>query len=257
MRSVVVTAITCALVVPPLRCAPQPSALQSATTKIPLCASAPDDASNYPDHMIRPRYPKDALRNGVSGTVELRAVIEPDGKLKDLTVLSGEPEFSKSAIDAIRKWRFHPRVQHGQPVETSFKIHARFNPLLREANSDVELESPRTELNAAASPTTLLDLGPDVHHLSEPGIIAPKQIYSPEPEFSEESRKEKQHGIVGIGLVVGIDGLPRDLRILCSSIPGSNENAVNAVKQWKFTPAKKDGKAVPAAIEIDVSFYRY
>jgi TonB family protein len=236
----------------------QPGALsQNALTTIPLCASQPDDSSNYPHKMIRPKYPKDALRKGDSGTVELRAVITPYGKMKDLNVLSGKPEFSESAIDAVRKWRFHPKVQHGLPVETTFKIHVRFNPLLREANSDVELESPRTELSAAAPGITQLDFGPGVHHLSEPGVVAPEEIYAPEPEFSEESRKEKQHGTVGIALAVGTDGLPHDLRILCSSIPDSNEIAVNAIKKWRFVPAKKDGKPVPVAIEVDVSFYRY
>ena len=205
--------------------------------------------------MIRPKYPKDALRNGIAGKVELRAVIAPDGKSKDLAVLSGDSEFSQNAVAAIRKWRFHPEQRQGQPVETTYKIHVRFNPLLQEANSDVELESPRTEsLAAAPLAKTHQDFGAEVHQMSESGVVAPKQLYSPEPEFSEKSRREKMAGVVGIILAVGTDGLPRDLQIACSSVPENNENAVAAVKTWRFAPATKDGKPVAVAIEVDISF---
>jgi TonB family protein len=223
--------------------------------EIPPCAQSPDDPRNYPDNMVRPKYPKDALRNGTEGNVELRAVIATDSRMKDLVVLTGASDFSQSAIIAIRKWRFHPEMRQGQPVETSYKIRVRFNPKLREANSDVELESPLAE-----HPTSSFakhrpqDLGPDIHYFAEPGIIAPKQLYSPEPEFSEKARIEKQQGNVGIDLVVGADGLPGNLHIACSSAPDLNENAIAAVKQWKFAPATKDGTPVPVEILVEVSF---
>jgi TonB family protein len=220
------------------------------------CTQFPDDASHYPDNMVRPKYPKDALRNGIAGKIEMRAVIAPDGKSKDLSVLSGDSEFSQSAILAIRKWRFHPALRQGQPVETTYKIHVRFNPMLREANSDVELESPPPEPLRISSHAKSVrpDLGPEIHHMSDPGMVAPKQLYSPEPEFSEKARIERQQGNVGIDLVVGTDGLPRDPRVACSSAPDLNDNAVAAVKQWKFAPATKDGKPVPVEIVIQVSF---
>ena len=223
---------------------------------IPPCAQSPDDASYYPDNMVRPRYPKAALRSGIEGKVELRAVIAPDGKSKDLAVLSGASEFSQNAIVAIRKWRFHPEVRQGRPVETTYRIHVRFSPMLQEANSEVELESPLPESPLASSPANprRQNLGREIHRMPEPGIVAPKQLYSPEPEFSEKARIEAQQGNVDIDLVVGTDGLPRDLEIACSSSPDLNDNAISAVKQWKFAPATKDGNPVPAEILIEISF---
>jgi TonB family protein len=205
--------------------------------KIPPCAAMPDEASYYPDNMIRPKYPKDALRNGAAGTVELRAVIAPDGRTQDVSVLSGEPAFRPAAMEAVRKWRFHPQMKQGHPVQAAYKIEIRFNPQLREANSSVELESP-----------------PDVRVTSEPGVVAPKALYKPDPEFSEEARKAAHQGNVGIALVVGTDGLPRDLKITCSSVPENNENALAAVRLWKFDPATKEGKPVAVPIELEVSF---
>src|SRR5579864_3385354 len=225
----------------------------------PRCAQFPEGGTHYPDNMVRPRYPKNALRNGIEGKVELRAVIAPDGKSKNLAVLSGNSEFSQNAILAIRKWRFHPELRQGQPVETTYKVHVRFNPKLQEANSEVELESPLPEPPPIFSLAKLdrQDSGTEIHHVSEPGMIAPKQLYSPEPEFSEKASLEREQGNVDIDLVVGVDGVPGNLQITCSSAPDLNDNAIAAVKQWKFAPATKNGKPVPVEIVVEVSFRLY
>ena len=228
--------------------------------EIPLCTDTPDaPATPVPENMTRPKYPKDALRSGRSGNVELRATVAPDRRLKDLTVQNGDPELSVSAMAAVRSWHFQVVSEQGRPVETIYKVHVRFSSVLREANCDVELESPRPESTPPSlSPSVAVqNVGEGVHRISEPGMVAPKPLYQPEPEFSEASRKRKEQGNVNISLVVGTDGLPRDLKVTCSSIPDSNQNAIDAVKQWKFAPATQDGKPVAVAIVIEVSFHLY
>jgi TonB family protein len=251
MVSKIAIALVFVCTIPPLR------ADQSTQQKdIPPCALSPDDPRHYPDNMVRPKYPKDALRTGTAGEVELRAVISTDSKTQDLVILSGESEFSQNTIAAIRKWHFHPELRKGRPVETTYKIHVRFSPMLQEANSEVELESPLPEPPPISSLPKLRpeDLGLEIHRVVDPGIIAPKQLYAPEPEFSEKARIEAQQGKVGIDLVVGTDGLPRDLQIACSSAPDLNDNAIAEVRKWKFAPATKDGTPVPVEIRIEVSF---
>src|SRR5215467_16157420 len=49
-------------------------------------------------------------------------------------------------------------------------------------------------------------VGPGIFHLGESGVIAPKALYTPEPEFSEEARKAKYQGVVTLDIVVGPDG---------------------------------------------------
>lgn len=224
--------------------------------EIPPCPPPAAESDYYPENMVRPRYPKDALRNGTAGTVDLRAVIAPDGKMTGLAVVSGDRDFSQSAETAIRNWRFQ-EVRHGQPVEAIYKIHIRFDPMLQEATSDVELESPPPEAPPTLTRARRQNLAPDVHHMSEPGMIAPKAIYSPEPEFSETARKAAWQGNVDIDLVVGPDGLPRDLQLVRSAEASLSDNALAAVKQWKFAPGTKDGKPVATEIQVEVSFKLY
>jgi protein TonB len=89
------------------------------------------------------------------------------------------------------------------------------------------------------------------------GVSAPKAIYSPDPEYSEEARKVKHMGVVVLWLVVGPDGKPRDMRVLRTLGLGLDEKAMEAVKNWRFEPALKDGKPVAVQITVEVTFHLY
>jgi periplasmic protein TonB len=89
------------------------------------------------------------------------------------------------------------------------------------------------------------------------GVSAPKEIFAPEPEYSEEARKVKQMGVVVLRLVVGPDGNPRDIQVVRSLGLGLDEKAIEAVKKWRFEPARKDNKPVAVSVNIEVNFHLY
>ena len=89
------------------------------------------------------------------------------------------------------------------------------------------------------------------------GVTAPRVIYSPEPEFSEEARKIKLQGVVVLGIVVGADGRPRNLRVERSLGFGLDEKALEAVHTWRFEPGTKDGHPVSVLMNIEVHFNLY
>jgi protein TonB len=89
------------------------------------------------------------------------------------------------------------------------------------------------------------------------GVSPPVPIFQPEPEFSEEARKAKYQGVCTLGLVVGTDGRPTNIRVLSSLGMGLDEKAIEAVKNWKFEPGKKDGHAVATEIAVEVEFHLY
>src|SRR3954452_1083554 len=82
------------------------------------------------------------------------------------------------------------------------------------------------------------------------GATPPRAIYSPEPEFSEEARKAKYQGVCTLGVVVDSEGRPTNIRVLSSLGMGLDEKAIQAVKTWRFEPARKDGHAVRFEIAV-------
>jgi TonB family protein len=89
------------------------------------------------------------------------------------------------------------------------------------------------------------------------GVSAPKALYAPDPEYSEEARKAKYQGVCVLKLVVGPDGHPRDISVSRSLGLGLDEKAMEAVRNWKFEPALKDGIPVAVAINVEVQFRLY
>jgi TonB family protein len=89
------------------------------------------------------------------------------------------------------------------------------------------------------------------------GVSAPKALYAPDPEYSEEARKAKYQGTVVLWLVVDATGRPQQIRVQRALGMGLDEKAVEAVKLWKFDPARKDGQAVPVMINVEVNFRLY
>ena len=76
-------------------------------------------------------------------------------------------------------------------------------------------------------------------------VSAPVVLFQPEPEFSEEARKAKVAGNVLVYLQVDQQGHPQHVRVVRGIGLGLDEKAVEAVRQYKFKPAMKDGHPVP------------
>jgi len=73
-------------------------------------------------HRVEPVYPPLARQLHREGCVELRAVIATDGTIQSLEVISGDPLLIRSALDAVRDWRYHPTILNGQPIEVETHI---------------------------------------------------------------------------------------------------------------------------------------
>src|SRR5437016_1040413 len=89
------------------------------------------------------------------------------------------------------------------------------------------------------------------------GISAPRALYAPDPEYSEEARKAKYQGTVVLWVIVGADGRPHEVRIQRSVGMGLDEKATQAVRLWRFEPARRDGEPVAVQINVEVNFRLY
>ncbi|HEX4757434.1 MAG TPA: M56 family metallopeptidase [Terracidiphilus sp.] len=64
-------------------------------------------------------------------------------------------------------------------------------------------------------------------------------------------------GICLVGIVVDASGMPRDAHVARSLRPDFDANAINAVQQYRFLPAKRLGKPVAVSVNVEVNFKRY
>lgn len=78
-------------------------------------------------HRVEPVYPTLPRQLGRGGRVELRAVVATDGTIQSLQVVSGDPLFYQSALEAVRQWRYRPTVLNGEPVEIDTFITVIYN----------------------------------------------------------------------------------------------------------------------------------
>jgi len=86
------------------------------------------------------------------------------------------------------------------------------------------------------------------------GVTPPRLKFSPEPQYSKEAREANYQGTCVLWLIVGADGNPHDIKVTGALGKGLDEKAIEAVKKWKFEPARKDGQPVAAEIKVKINF---
>jgi protein TonB len=77
-------------------------------------------------NQTRPVYPALARQARIQGNVVLHAIIDKDGKVAQLEVISGHPLLVQSALDAVKQWRYKPTLLNGDPVEVDTTITVTF-----------------------------------------------------------------------------------------------------------------------------------
>ena len=89
-----------------------------------------DSAAPVPIIRPAPRYPPEALRRNVGGSVRVLATVAPDGSVErmELAEGSGNRDLDRAAMEAVRRWRFQPATRNGQPVTATVIVPLEFNP---------------------------------------------------------------------------------------------------------------------------------
>ncbi len=86
------------------------------------------------------------------------------------------------------------------------------------------------------------------------GVSPPRLVSKVEPVFSSEARAAKLDGMVALWVVIGPDGVPGDVRVIRPLGLGLDEQAVLAVRQWRFEPGTRDGQPVSVAATVEMNF---
>jgi|HubBroStandDraft_6_1064221.scaffolds.fasta_scaffold55693_2 TonB family protein len=232
-------------------------------------AAAMAQAQNAPDTdastSLRPRPP-------------LAAVRLPE-ILSDSMGVDFAPYFHQSVLPTLRRnWHSMVRQKNLAP-STAWKIVAEFTILkdgtldglkLAESSGDPDADEAALDAIKSSAPFAALpaefkgeSLALRCHldvffpNTAPNGVTPPHLIHNVTPEFSDEARRKKIQGIVTLTMIVGTDGQPTDIQVVSPLGHGLDQKAAEAVKQWRFQPAMKDGNPVAQKITADVSFHLY
>jgi len=87
-----------------------------------------------------------------------------------------------------------------------------------------------------------------------PKTTPPKVLYKVEPQYTEDAKTAKVSGSVLLSLLVDENGNAQEIQVARSLDEGLDQKAIEAVRQWRFSPATENGKPVPFAVKIEVNF---
>jgi TonB family protein len=148
-------------------------------------------------------------------------------------------------------WKTSTDEIHGVPIGYFVFIDGMFRwdsliafpkiALLKIASDSKPREEKESPLSGPA-----LKVGGDV----SPPIL----VYTTTAEYSDEARKAHVQGEVLLSIIVDIDGRPKSIAVIRPLGHGLDEEAIRAVRQWRFKPSQKNGQPVPVQMNIQVNF---
>ena len=229
--------------------ADQPAAKQSASSSETATAGSAQSAPNVgpltkdmtepvPIYKPEPPYVEGARAQGVEGTITMMIVIGKDGSVHDVQLKKGiDSWLDESAVQTVRTWKFKPATLDGRPVPVRVLVEISFSLFGRG--------------NAVYVPSR------DVKHRFDDlkGVVPPKLIYSPDPEYTDKARRAKLEGTVT--LIVDVDEKGRVCNVKEAGPKlgmGLDKKALKAVRKWKFQPATREGKPVGVSGTLKVKF---
>jgi protein TonB len=95
----------------------------------------------------------------------------------------------------------------------------------------------------------------EVVEKEEPPKFGVAYLNNPRPEYPRLSQRAGEEGKVVMKVLVSVEGRPDSVEVISSSgFERLDKAAVAAVKQWRFEPARKGGKALSAYVNVPLSF---
>src|ERR1700722_293519 len=71
---------------------------------------------------VAPDYPADAKQARIQGTVVMRVIVDKEGNVANIQLISGHPILAPAAIDAVKQWKYRPYLLNGMPIEVETQV---------------------------------------------------------------------------------------------------------------------------------------
>ena len=210
------------------------------------------------------RYPPNAQRKGIEGTVIVAFVVNTDGTTTDIQILrsvgGGCDEEVIRIVQGSPKWT--PGMQRGTPVRTRMRLPLRF--ML--GGTDTSRDSTEVSLNAVPLPPTdgqdssqegaalffdVVDTPPS----PVGGFEAWSRHLSENLTYPTSARMKGIQGTVLVSFIVNTDGTIEGIELVQGIGGGCDEEAIRIIKSSpSWTPGMIKGKAVRTRMKIPIGF---
>jgi TonB family protein len=125
----------------------------------------------------------------------------------------------------------------------------------------IRLEEPEPEVDMPALDDMVFGI-PDAPPALEPegpiqvggDVSKPVKIYDPQPQYTEIARKARIQGVVIVQAIIDKQGNVTNVKVLKGLPMGLSEEAVKAIKKWRFEPATLNAKPVDVYYNLTVNF---
>jgi TonB family protein len=176
-------------------------------------------------------YTADAMLAGVEGSLKLECVVNADGTVGPIRIVQPLfPSLDEAAVENLKRWRFRPGTKDGQSVAVLIEIENAFG-----------LGGKRRGVGRIYIP-------------GEHGVTAPRVHREVKAVYPQSLGTPPTAGSVAVEVVVRPDGTVASPKVTKGVAPALAPAALEAVRQWRFSPAWKDGKPVSTRVTVEVPF---
>lgn len=213
-----------------------PTALLAQIIQTPASAeSTKVELTNAP----APNYPKLAVDNHLSGMVVLRAVVNDQGGLALLNLETGHPLLVPSAFEAAKSYRFQPYVKQGKPVPFWTTLTFCYTAV----NGKYET-MPGVAGTAHFPPeqiaVPIVEIQKNEENAATSNAIHVQRVL---PTYPEETAPDHRSADVTVAFTISDQG-----QLTSAMVIGGDRAfqpaTIEALRQWKFTPFRRAGKAI-------------
>ena len=212
-------------------------------------------------------YPAEARGIDAAGSVSLVATVDETGRVVEIRktreplVLSpgAQPNptalriaaeaMVRDAAGALRRWTYDPPAKG--PI--AFTVTFSFKPGADATTTQSNVVAASLATASSASTTTAGAVGPNQPVRVGGSIKAPTQLSKVQPVYPAEAQAARVQGIVILEATIGVDGRVADAKVL-RSVPLLDQAALDAVRQWVYTPTLLNGVPVPVIMTVTVTF---